>query len=277
MNKGWTFGETQRSIRQGWEEVAEEYTKDRSGIFGRSAERLLDLLRPTKGSSLFDVGCGSGAVTLKACSKMGSEGLVIGSDIAGTMLRLGLAAAKERNFNIDFCQMDAEWLGLAPDSFDFVTCAFSLFQFPSMEGALREMWRVLKSGGQLGLSNWGPGYISPIASLQRDLFRKYKIKAILTNPLTFEPRKLDEILTQTGFTTVKLREEQDDVWFASAEEVWAYNMDMGPFPIMLKSQLSIERQEDLFNQFTVMLNDLKTESGIRSTFHLIYATAEKGS
>lgn len=277
MNKAWAFGKAQRSIRQGWEEVAEEYTKDRSGIFGRSADRLMDLLRPARGTSLLDVGCGSGEVTLKAPAIVGSEELVIGSDIAGTMLRLGLATAQEKNFKIDFCQMDAEWLGLAPDSFDFVTCAFSLFQFPSMEGALREMWRVLKPGGRLGLSNWGPGYFSPIASLQRDLFRKFKIKPLLTNPLTFEPRKLDEILARTGFKDVNLSEERDEVWFASAEEVWAYNMDMGPFPIMLRSQLSIERQKDLFNQFTVMLDDLQTKSGIKSTFHLIYATAEKGS
>ncbi len=51
-----------RLIRQGWEDVAGEYAKDRLGIFGRFAGRLLDLLQPPQGSVLLDVGCGDGAV-----------------------------------------------------------------------------------------------------------------------------------------------------------------------------------------------------------------------
>jgi ubiquinone/menaquinone biosynthesis C-methylase UbiE len=268
--------EVRQSIRQGWEEVALEYTKDRLGIFERYAGRLLDLLHPSTESSLLDVGSGSGAVTLQAARRVDADGWVIGSDVAIAMLRLGQMKAPQETVNVHFCQMDAERLGFNNASFDYATCAFSLFQFQDMGQALSEMQRVLKPGGRLALSNWGPGYFTPIASLQRDLFRKFGIKPLLNNPLVFEPIKLRSLLNGSGFTAVELMEETDEVWFKTPEEVWAFNLDMGPFPIMLRRHLSANQQRELARQFKAMVANHLTERGIKSTFHLIYALAEKG-
>jgi ubiquinone/menaquinone biosynthesis C-methylase UbiE len=263
-------------IHQGWNEVAAEYTKDRLGIFRRYAGRLLDLLRPPIDSKLLDVGCGSGVVALQAKTRLGSNGWVIGSDIAAAMLHQGRTKALHETSNVTFCQMDAQRLGFANISFDCVTCAFSLFQFQDMVQALAEMWRVLKPGGQLGLSNWGVGYFTPIASLQRELFRKFRIRPLLTNPLVFKPTELHKLLALAGFTMVEIVEESDEIWFISPEEVWAFNMDMGPFPIMLRQQISTDQQRELKHQFMTMLEKLMTKRGIKSTFHLLYAVAKKG-
>jgi ubiquinone/menaquinone biosynthesis C-methylase UbiE len=264
-------------ICQGWEEVAAEYAKDRLGIFGQFAKRLLDLLHPPPGSTLLDVGAGTGEVALRAAAWVGSEGRVVGTDIAAAMVSLAERAAVEQGAtNVTFCRMDAEQLGFPDTSFDTATCALSLFQFPNMGRALAEMWRVLKPGGRLGLSNWGPGYFSPIASLQRNLFREFGLRALLTNPIAFKPAMLRTLLHQAGFTAVELIEETDEVWFESPEEVWAFNLDMGPFPVMLRQQLSAEQRRELVRQFMTMLGDLTTERGIESTFHLLYALAEKG-
>lgn len=264
-------------IRQGWEGVAAEYARDRSGIFGRCGNRLLELLRPSPGSKLFDVGSGTGAVALQASAWVGPEGLVTGSDVAMAMLTSARqAATKQASTGIAFCQMDAERLGLLNASFDSVTCAFSLFQFPDMERALAEMRRVLKPGGRLALSNWGPGYFSPIGSMQRDLFREFGLRPLLTNPIAFKADELRALLRETAFDAVELIEETEGVWFENPEEIWAFNLDMGPFPVMLQRQLSIEQQRELERQFTMMLRDFMTDRGIRCTFHLLYALAEKG-
>jgi len=265
-------------IRQGWEEVAAEYAKDRLGIFERFAGRLLDLLHPSPGSTLLDVGAGSGAVALQAAAWVGSAGRVIGSDIAAAMVSLAGQAAEQGATGVTFCSMDAERLGFPDASFDTATCAFSLFQFPDMGRALAEMWRVLKPGGRLGLSNWGPGYFSPIASLQRSLFREFGLRALLPNPLVFKPTGLGAMLHEAGFNfkAVELIEETDEVWFESPEEVWAFNLDMGPFPVMLRRQLSAQQRRELVRQFVAMLESLMTERGIGCTFHLLYALAEKG-
>ncbi len=269
--------ETRRLIRQGWEHVAAEYAQDRAGVFEQFAGRLLELLRPSPGSVLLDVGAGTGLVALLAAAWVGSEGSVIGSDIATNMVSLATQAVTEqRATNVTFCPMDAEQLALSDNSFDTVTCAFSLFQFPDMRRALAEMWRVLKPGGSLGLSNWGPGYFSPIASRQRNLFREFKLRPLLTNPIVFKPAQMETLLLDVDFAAVELIEETDQVWFESPEQVWAFDLDMGPFPVMLRQQLSSEQQRELAQRFKAMLADLVTERGIRCTFHPLYALAKKG-
>jgi ubiquinone/menaquinone biosynthesis C-methylase UbiE len=268
--------EVRRLIRQGWEEVAVEYAKDRLGIFERFGGRLLELLRPSPGSELLDVGTGTGAVALQARAWVGKAGWVTGTDVAAGMVRLaGQAAAEQGTTGITFSQMDGEKLEFPDDSFNAVTCAFSLFQFPDMRRALAEMWRVLRPGGRLGLSNWGAGYFSPVAALQRDLFRGFGLRQLLANPITFRPDALQALLRDAGFTAVELIEETDEVWFQDPGEVWAFNLDMGPFPVMLRRQLSSGQRSELKRRFTTMLQDLTTDRGIRCTFHLLYALAEK--
>ena len=265
------------SIRQGWDEVADRYTLDRSGIFGRGAARLIELLNPPSNIALLDVGCGSGALTIRAAPSSDNDGQVIGSDISIEMLRQSQCASSKKHAKASYCQMDAEFLGFADTSFDISTCAFSLFQFPDMEAALIEMGRVLKPGGRIGLSNWGPGYFTPIASLQRDLFREFKIRPLLNNPIAFKPSQLEELLTQAGFKRIEIIEETDEVWFANPEEVWAFNLDMGPFPIMLRDQLSKDQHRELLNKFNARMDNLMTDQGIKSTFHLLYVLGHKGN
>jgi len=267
---------TRHLIRQGWDEVALEYAKDRLGVFGRFAERLLDLLQPSPGDVLLDVGCGSGAVALKAAAWIGSPGWVTGCDISSALVSWAEQTAQEQEIaNISFHQMDAESLDFPDDSFDIVVCAFSLFQFPNVDIALNEMRRVLKPGGKLGLSNWGPGFFSPIATLQRDLFRAFGIKPLLTNPIVFKPDVLQSLLEEAGFNAIELIAEEEDVWAKDPAQIWAFNLDMGPFPVMLQQQLSTEERVQLEQQFIDILEKLITENGIKCVFHPLYALAEK--
>jgi ubiquinone/menaquinone biosynthesis C-methylase UbiE len=192
------------------------------------------------------------------------------------MVKLAKQSAAEQGIaGITFRQMGGEQLDFPDASFDTVTCAFSLFQLPDMSQALAEMWRVLKPGGRLGLSNWGPGYFSPVAALQRDLFREFGLRPLLANPIAFRPDALQTLLHKAAFTAVELLEEAEEVWFEDPEEVWAFNLDMGPFPVMLRRQLSSGERQELERRFTTMLQGRMTDRGIRCTFHVLYALAEK--
>lgn len=267
---------TRRLIRQGWDEVAAEYAKDRLGVFDAFAGRLLDLLQPSRGEVLLDVGCGAGLVALKSAAWVGDSGRVVGCDISPAMVSWAKRKAREQEVtNATFQQMDAEDLDFPENVFDTVTCAFSLFQFPNMDKALAEMRRVLKPGGRLGLSNWGPGYFSPIGALQRDLFREFDLKPLLTNPIVFSPDNLRKLLKEAGFRDIELIAEEEEVWVENPAQVWAFNLDMGPFPVMLRRQLSPEQQAELMQNFLDILQGLMTEKGIKCVFHPLYAFAEK--
>jgi SAM-dependent methyltransferase len=171
--------------------------------------------------------------------------------------------------------MDAEHLGFPSDYFDQVTCAFSLFQFIDMATALSQMRRVLKPGGKLGLSNWGPGFFTPVAEMQRDLFRRFGIRPLLTNHLTFTVESMQALLEAVGFSDIQILSEHVLLWFESPEGIWEWNLAMGPFTVMLEAQLSPTERRELKRQYIEMLEPLRTSEGIACTFHPLYALASK--
>jgi ubiquinone/menaquinone biosynthesis C-methylase UbiE len=267
-----------RSLRQGWEEVAVAYVADPLSLFEGCASRLLDLLQPQSGAVLLDVGTGGGAVALQAASRIGPEGRVVGSDIAVSMLRHAKrACAAPGSAAAGFCQMDAERLGFADGSFDVVACAFSLFQFPDMARALVEMARVASPGGRVGLSNWGPGYFTPIAGMQRELFREFGLRPILANPITLRPDELKGLLESAGLTQIQLEAEEVDKCFKDSQAVWDYNMSMGPFPMMVRHQLLEGERQRLCERFLEIIDTIASQEGIRCTFHVLYALARRSS
>ena len=52
-----------------------------------------------------------------------------------------------------------------PDaSFDAVVSVFSIFFVPDMEGQVRELWRMVRPGGKLAVTTWGPRIFEPAYS-----------------------------------------------------------------------------------------------------------------
>lgn len=99
-------------------------------------------LRP--GMKVLDVAIGTAAVARGAVRRVGSEGMVIGVDPSGGMLR-----EARRNFRGPLARGVAEALPFADDSFDFVTMGIALRHVPDLVAAFREYRRVLKPGGRV--------------------------------------------------------------------------------------------------------------------------------
>lgn len=262
-------------IRSGWERTSSYYGKERPQVFQRFADRLVELVDWSSGQHVLDIGVGTGSVALLAAERVGLSGTVIGVDLAHGMLSRTRETCDASQTPVLLAQMDAEFLGFPPESFDRVTCAFSLFQFVNMPEALVQMQHVLKPGGQMGLSNWGPDFFTPVGPLQRDLFRQYHIHPLLPNPITFKPEQMREMLQAAGFSNDRLIYEHIDFWFEDPEEIWRWNLAMGPFPIMLEQQLTPDKQRELERRFMDMLDPLRTIDGIKCSFHPLYALANK--
>jgi ubiquinone/menaquinone biosynthesis C-methylase UbiE len=262
-------------VRRGWELTSAQYAIDRPQVFQRFGDRLVELLNPSPGQRVLDVGAGTGVVALRAAEQVGAHGQVIAVDFALAMVSQTRAAARGKWRNVLPVQMDAEFLALPGESFDLIACAFSLFQFVDMARALTEMHRVLKPEGCLGLSNWGPDFFTPVALMQRDLFREYKLRPLLANPITFKREQMRALLTAAGLGEVELFEDHVELWFDRPEEIWDWNYAMGPFPIMLERQLTAELRQELERRYVEMLRPLATPKGIACTFHPLYALARR--
>ncbi|MCH5330131.1 MAG: bifunctional demethylmenaquinone methyltransferase/2-methoxy-6-polyprenyl-1,4-benzoquinol methylase UbiE [Alistipes sp.] len=102
------------------------------------------------GSDILDVATGTGDLAIELARRM-PEARICGVDLSAEMLKVAEAkfAARGMAERISLSQGEAEHLEFADGTFDAVTVAFGVRNFEDIEGGLREMRRVLKSGGML--------------------------------------------------------------------------------------------------------------------------------
>ena len=89
-----------------------------------------------------------------AAVRLGTEGRVVATDIAQPMLDIARAKAPPGGAPIEYLNSPAAPLAAATGAFDAVLCQQGLQFFPDRPAALREMRRVLKSGGRAAIAVW---------------------------------------------------------------------------------------------------------------------------
>jgi ubiquinone/menaquinone biosynthesis C-methylase UbiE len=121
-------------------------------VFGPWAKDLLDTVALAAGTRVLDVACGTGIVARLAASQVGPAGRVVGFDTNEAMLAVARAQPQPTGAPVEWQQGDATKLPFPDAEFGAVLCQQGLQYVPDRAAALREMKRVLASGGQLGLS-----------------------------------------------------------------------------------------------------------------------------
>ena len=129
-------------------------------IVGETLCEALDLRACER---VLDVAAGNGNATLAAARRWCD---VVSTDYVGALLERGKARASAEGLAVQFEEADAENLPYADASFDVVLSTFGVMFTPNQEKAAREMSRVCKPGGQIGLANWTPsGFIGELFKL----------------------------------------------------------------------------------------------------------------
>jgi ubiquinone/menaquinone biosynthesis C-methylase UbiE len=126
-------------------------------IVGESLAEAVDL---HAGERVLDVAAGNGNATLAAARRFAS---VTSTDYVPALLDKGRARALAEGFDIDFRFADAESLPFPDSSFDVVLSTFGAMFTPDHARPAREMLRVLRPGGRVGMANWTPeGFIGQL-------------------------------------------------------------------------------------------------------------------
>jgi SAM-dependent methyltransferase len=113
-------------------------------------EHLVRRILPQPGERFLDIATGTGW-TARRLATHGAD--VIGVDLGASVIE----AAKILGPSIDFQVGDAESLEFEDRSFDAVTSTFGIMFAARPEDAARELTRVCKKGGRIGLLTWQPG------------------------------------------------------------------------------------------------------------------------
>ncbi|MGZ8992941.1 MAG: class I SAM-dependent methyltransferase [Burkholderiaceae bacterium] len=123
-------------------------------IVGESLAEAADV---RAGERVLDVAAGNGNATLAAARRFA---VVTSTDYVPALLDKGRERARAENLSVRFQVADAEALPFDDESFDVVLSTFGVMFAPDQKRAAREMLRVLKPGGRIGLANWTPqGFI----------------------------------------------------------------------------------------------------------------------
>jgi len=102
------------------------------------------------GDRVLDLAGGTGDIAALIKPRIGETGTLVLGDINGNMLRTGRDRMIDRGLvaGFEYVQCNAEALPFPDHSFDLVTIAFGLRNVTDKPAALREIYRVLKIGGQ---------------------------------------------------------------------------------------------------------------------------------
>lgn len=125
-------------------------------------EHLAEAVDLRAGEQVLDVAAGNGNATLAAARRFAH---VTSTDYVPELLEKGAERAHANGLDVRFQAADAEDLPFADGAFDVALSTFGVMFAPDQASAARELTRVVRSGGRIGLASWTPeGFIG-------DLFR----------------------------------------------------------------------------------------------------------
>lgn len=133
------------------------------------AARITDGLRAGR---LLELACGTGVLTRRLDARLAPAVRITATDLNDAML----AHAKARlpaSPRLEWQLADASTLPFPDASFDAVACQFGIMFVPDKLAALAEARRVLRPGGTLHFSVWGPMGANPFARISHEVVGRF--------------------------------------------------------------------------------------------------------
>jgi ubiquinone/menaquinone biosynthesis C-methylase UbiE len=219
---------TKEMLEQIFDGAAGLYDDAGPSIFRQFGARLVERMALEPGARVLDVGTGKGAALIPAARRVGATGRVVGIDLSSAMLEEAARAARAAGIaNYELRKMDAEHLEFPDASFDAVTCAFSLFFFPALDAALREMYRVSKPGGRIGITLWGKEPFGAGWKLLAEQFSVYGAVLRMPQRVAYAPADVRALLAAPGLIDIETRAEVSEVVYAREEDWWNFQLTLG--------------------------------------------------
>jgi len=170
-----------------------------------------------QGARVLDVACGTGDLSL-VLARAG-EAQVVGLDFCRPMLEIARRKTETDSRAIPFVEGDALRLPFADETFDAATIAFGLRNLAGVSDGLKELRRILRTGGRLAVLEFS----SPVVPGFRALFRFYFARVLprigglvsgergayeyLPDSVSRFPdqKRLAELMREAGFENVSYR------------------------------------------------------------------------
>ena len=118
------------------------------------SEHLVDHVGVSPNERVLDVATGTGHVALAAARRSAES---VGIDYVPGLLEIARRRAEAEDLVVELAEADAEHLPQEDASFDVVLSAIGVMFAADHDAAARELVRVTRPGGRIGLASWTPG------------------------------------------------------------------------------------------------------------------------
>ena len=241
-------------------------------MFARWAEILLELVDPQPGERVLDLACGTGIVARTAVPMVQPDGEIFGVDFNPTQI----ATARSIEPSIEWREGDAESLPFTDQQFDLVVCQQGFQFFPDQVQAVREVHRVLKPSGRVGISVWSsiekcPGYPALVHALER------RVGASAAGYLTMgssDSSGIGRMFADGGFPDAEVVTRSSDAKYRSAEE-FMRAIVVGAIMRRTDAQFSEETLGLMAADVADEMKPYLTENGLRFPMEAHLLTAKK--
>jgi SAM-dependent methyltransferase len=167
--------EQRAGSRDAWEGAA--------GGWGRRADRIrewgmpvsvamVDTLNLQPGQRVLELAAGPGDTGFMAAERVrgadhaGAVGTLLSTDGAEAMLEVARRRAAQAGIdNVEFRQLELEWIDLPTASVDAVLCRWGIMLIVDPAAAAHEIRRVLRAGGRAALAVWDDSQRNPWATI----------------------------------------------------------------------------------------------------------------
>jgi len=207
-----------------WNEFASKYHSDWAskdiGPF-KSTSKVVKISRIKSGDTVLDLACGTGVVTKKISSKVGTSGRVVGIDISPGPIEI----AKKWNMkkNVKFVIIDVEKMKFEGE-FDAVTCQYGLMFFPNVQLVLRKVRKFLKKGGIITVAVHGSKKTAPYFSCISSAVLKFIPDFLPVGTPTVHRFGTKELLRtefkKAGFKKISVYEFNFEYKLGTFEDYW---------------------------------------------------------
>lgn len=236
-------------------------------------DALVGALVPQPDERWLDVATGTGAVALLA-ARAGAA--VTGLDLSPDLIETAKGKAAAEGLEIDFEAGDAEALPYDDASFDVVSSAIGTQFAPDHAAVARELARVCRPGGRLGLACWTPE--SGVAAMF-GVMRPFMPPPAPGQGNIFDWGRPDHAHELLGDAFELEFETRDTVYRpASGEEAWQlFSTAYGPTKTLAES-LDEERREELHAKWNEFFEGFRENGEIvqSRTYLLVTGTRRAG-